>query len=387
MDRPREGGLFRDRSLFTDLRGEWRTLQRLAEDGIHGAIGRLAEDEGSAAGRVQTCGAVALGQIQDALGSAQAVDRLVGEHLGDELSHGFAQGLGLFPEPDGRDHHPGDLFRRIVQEVGDALARLLGPGMGGDPLVLEIELDAVARGLEPEDLADQPMRGAVVGFLEDHVAVRMELGLLEDRRLVALRGEREQRRLFSLLEARQGRHMSRAVIAGPGDVEGPVTQVLIGLVDVAEDAPGESVALDVMDTILDLALVLRGRDSAGGDREAVVLRAGPVGALDLGIQEAGAGDCRLKIVDDYPADDAIEELPGVDVTGDPRLDRLIEDELGIDVAALGEDRIEGPRAADLARRPLEAAAGLAEVPPRLLPPWNPEAGESFGRRPTRQAAE
>src|SRR5258708_10394979 len=224
------------------------------------------------------------------------------------------------------------------------------------------------------------MRGAVGGVVEGHVAVRMELGLLEDRRLVALRGEREQRRLFSLLEARQGRHMSRAVIAGPGDVEGPVTQVLIGLVDVAEDAPGESVALDVMDTILDLALVCGGRESAGGDREAVVLRAGPVGALDLGIQEAGAGDCRLKIVDDYPADDAIEELPGVDVTGDPRLDRLIEDELGIDVAAVGEDHDEGRRAADLARRRLEEAAGIAEVHLRLIPSGNLDADEGFGRR-------
>src|SRR5579872_4615086 len=378
MDRPREGGLFRDRSLFTDLRRERRTLQPLPEDGIHGAIGRLAEDERPTAGRVQARGAVALGEIEHSLGSPQAVDWLVGEHLGDELADGFAQGLSLFPEADRRHHHPGDLFGRVMQEVGDALAGLLGPRMGGDPFVLVVELDAVASRLEPEDLADEAMRRAVIGFLEDHVAVGVELGLLEDRRLVALRREREQHGLFSQLEAGQGSHVSRAVIAGTSHMKRPVAEVLVGLVDISEDAPSEGVALDVMDAALDLALVLRSRDAAGSDREAVMLRHAAVGALDLGILEAGAGDGRFEIVDDDAADDAAKELPGMDVAGDPGLDTLVEDELGIEMAAVGEDQNEGPGSAHLAAGGIQEAARVAEVDLRLLPRGHLDPHEGLG---------
>ena len=71
-------------------------------------------------------------------------------------------------------------------------------------------------------------------------------------------------------------------------------------------------------------------DPAGGDREAVVLGGGPVGALDLGIMEAGPGHGGFQVVDDAAAHDTAEELPGVGVAGDPGLHPLIEDELGIE---------------------------------------------------------
>jgi hypothetical protein len=50
----------------------------------------------------------------------------------------------------------------------------------------------------------------------------------------------------------------------PADLDPPAPQVTIGLVHVAEGAPGEGVALDVVDaTLLGLALV-RGRARAAG---------------------------------------------------------------------------------------------------------------------------
>jgi hypothetical protein len=49
--------------------------------------------------------------------------------------------------------------------------------------------------------------------------------------------------------------------------------------------------------LLDLALVLGGRGAAGGDQEAVVLGALPIGPLDHGIVEGGAYDGGLEIVD------------------------------------------------------------------------------------------
>src|SRR5579883_1392844 len=366
MDRPREGGPFRDRSLFPDLRRERRPLQILPEDGLHSAVRGLTEDERPAARRLQACLAVSFGEIEDPLRSPEPVDGPLRKHLRDELSYRVAERLGVLAKADRRHHHPGDLFRRVMQEVGDALPRLLGAGVGGDPLVLVVELDAVPRGAEPEDLADQAARSAVVGFLEDHVTVGMELGELEDGGLETGTREWEERRLFGGLKADERLDLGGAVQAGAGDVERPVTEILVGLVDVAEGAAGKGVAFDVVDAALHLALVLRGGHAAGGDRESVVLGGLPVGALDLGIPEAGAGDGSLEIVDDHPAGDAHEELPGMGMAGNPGLDPLVEDELGVEMAAVGEDDHERPGAAQLTAGRIQEHPRISEVDLSLL---------------------
>jgi hypothetical protein len=68
----------------------------------------------------------------------------------------------------------------------------------------------------------------------------------------------------------------------------------IGVVEVAERAPGQRVAFDVVDpALLDLPVVRGCQGPTGRDEEAVVLDALAVAPLDFGIVEGGADRKRL----------------------------------------------------------------------------------------------
>jgi len=92
-----------------------------------------------------------------------------------------------------------------------------------------------------------------------------------------------------------------------------------------------------------------------------VLGALAVAALNLGIVEGGVDDRGAKIIEHDPAWDAAEKLERRAVHAQPRLDGLVEDELGVLVATERERHHEHPRAAHAAGLRIEELAGVPEV--------------------------
>jgi hypothetical protein len=153
----------------------------------------------------------------------------------------------------------------------------------------------------------------------------------------------------------------------PGGLQAPAERVRVPVVDVAEGAAGQAVAADVVHAALfHLPLVLGGPGPAGGDEEAVVLRALPVRALDLGVIEHGVDDRGLQVVEHHPAGHPVEPLKRRAVAAAPRGDRLVEDELDILVPTEGQGHHERPRAPQAARIGIEELARRAEVHLRLV---------------------
>src|SRR5262249_17292667 len=118
------------------------------------------------------------------------------------------------------------------------------------------------------------------------------------------------------------------------------------------------------------------------DEEAVVLGALAVAALHLGIVAGGADDRGAQIVQHDTARDAAEELERGAVQASPGLDALVENELGILMAAARQRHHEHPSATDLAALGVEELPGEAKVDLGLLPRGHlhPERGPDRGRR-------
>jgi hypothetical protein len=115
-----------------------------------------------------------------------------------------------------------------------------------------------------------------------------------------------------------------------------------------------------------LAFVLGRSRPTRRDKEAVVLGALPVAALDLGVMERGVDDRGPEIVeDDAPRDPAEELEPGA-VQAEPRRDRLVEHQLCVLVPAVRQGHHEHPGAADPGGLGIEDLAREAEVDLRLL---------------------
>src|SRR5262249_47658666 len=151
-------------------------------------------------------------------------------------------------------------------------------------------------------LADQAMRRGVIGAGEDDVAVAMELRSLPLDQFPRRGREAKQRGPFELIKQLQRRALGRAVNASAGRLHDPAEQVAIAVVHVAEGAPRESVALDVMNAaLLHLSFVLRRVGPTRGDEEAVVLSALAIGALDFGVVERRVDDGRPQIIEYDPA--------------------------------------------------------------------------------------
>ncbi len=278
----------------------------------------------------------------------------------------------------------------VGRQVGDERAALAGAGaaMGGDEGVVVEELDLAQGGADPEPLADQAMGRRVVGAGEDDVAVGVELGPLPLGQLPGRQGQRPQGRALDLLEDLQRDLLDRAVDAAPGGLDAPAQQVAIAVVDVAEGAAGQGVALDVVDAALfHLAFVLGRARPTGRDEKAVVLGALAIAALDLGIVERGVDDRGAEIVEHDAARDAAEELEGGAMQAQPRRDRLVEDQLGVLMPTARQRHHEDPRAADPPALGIEELAGEAEVDLRLLAGLDFEPQGGRGRRRGRAAQE
>ena len=160
-------------------------------------------------------------------------------------------------------------------------------------------------------LADEAVRRRVVGAVEDDVAVAVQLGLLPLSKLPGRNRQRPQGGVLHLIEERQRDLLDGAVHAPAGDLQAPAQEMTIAVVQIAERAASQGVALDVMDpALLHLAFVLGRARPAGRDEEAVVLGALAVAALDLGVVERRVHDGGAEIIKYDPARHAAEELEG-----------------------------------------------------------------------------
>jgi hypothetical protein len=276
--------------------GQRRAIEGGRQDGLNGVIAIFLDGRGAGAGGLEPRGADALREAQDALGAAEAIQRTLAEQGVDEAGAGGPDLGRPLATPRGALQEELDLVGRQVIEQGAALA---GPGteMGGDQRVLVEELDLPGAGPDPEGLANQSMRRRVVRAGEDDVAIGVELGPLPFSQLPGVERQRLERGALDLIEDLQRDALGRPVDPAAGDLDTPAPEMTIAVVDVAEGAPGERVALDVVDPALfDLPLVLGRPGPTGRDEEAVVFGELAIGALDLGIVEGGVDDRRPQIV-------------------------------------------------------------------------------------------
>src|SRR5260221_13054772 len=155
--------------------------------------------------------------------------------------------------------------------------------MGGDERVVAgVEPYLVRPTPHPQLPPDEAKRGRVESLLEDDVAVAVQPDLLPDRQVVGCGWQRREPGLLDLREAVQRGLFGRAMGAQAGGRSAPHQHVGIGLWQRGGWATAEEVAFDVVDAaLLDLAFVLRGARSAGGDEEPVVLGALAVRRLHL----------------------------------------------------------------------------------------------------------
>src|SRR5262245_32559770 len=99
----------------------------------------------------------------------------------------------------------------------------------------------------------------------------------------------------------------------------------------------------------------------GVDEEAVVLGAFAVASTGLRLGEAGAHHCRFEVVGHYALGYAAEAGKGVLVTEQPGRLTLVEDQLGVEVAAEGQHHDEDPGLAHRAAARIESQPRVAEV--------------------------
>jgi hypothetical protein len=92
-----------------------------------------------------------------------------------------------------------------------------------------------------------------------------------------LRREGRENPLLLLEEEAERRLVRGAVAPGSGGLPDPDEETLVGHMDVSELLASHEVALQVVDAVLDLALVVGRSWPGGADDEAVVLGHAPVG--------------------------------------------------------------------------------------------------------------
>ena len=203
---------------------------------------------------------------------------------------------------------------------------------------------------------------------DDDVAVGMELRLFPGDREPRRGRQGQQRGAFDGLEEDEGLLLDGAVDPAPGGLEAPAECVAVGGVDVAERPAGQAVAGDIVHAaLLDLPFMFGRARPARRDQEAIMLRALSVHLLHLGIVPDRVHDGRLEIIDHEATRHPVEPLKGRPVTPAPGGDGLVEDELDVLVAAVGQRHHEGPGLAAAARVGIEEQSGGAEVDLGLVP--------------------
>ena len=178
------------------------------------AVGAVSEPvEGSGAeqsvecalaGRLEALGAEAPGGPDDALCGPQVVEDAVSEQTLDEGVAGRTDVFALAQTPLGVAALVGDRLGWQVLFDGGAAARSELPRMGGDELVVAEQAHRGLGGTQPQALAYQREGGGVVGLLELHVAVGVELDPCPHGEFGWARGKWAQELALGLDETGQG---------------------------------------------------------------------------------------------------------------------------------------------------------------------------------------
>src|SRR5262249_30586801 len=192
--RSREARRPRQRARRVARRGDRLEVERSLQDRLDGLVADLAEANCPAAGRLEPRIAVAFPETKDSLGRPEPVEGTCGDERRDELPRRLADrvGVGLHFDRDGKKSL--ELIGRQVIGLRLPLASMEGPSVRRHALVLEIDLESLRGGPEPELLAHETEGGAVEAVVEDDVAIGVELRSLPDRDLVARGGKRPQSR-------------------------------------------------------------------------------------------------------------------------------------------------------------------------------------------------
>ena len=197
-----------------------------------------------------------LSESEHPLGAAKAIERAIAEQGVDDDGTGHADLGGALATPGRRLQEEVDLIGRQMRGERAALPGPR-PTVRGDERVLVKEFDLPGRGAHPQPLADQAMRRRVVGGGEDDVAVGMELGRFPLGGFPRRGRQGREGDALDLIEDLKGDPLGRAVHAVAGGLDTPAEQVAIAVMQVAEGAPSQGVAFDVVDAALfELPLVL-----------------------------------------------------------------------------------------------------------------------------------
>ncbi len=129
-------------------------IEARRQDGLHRGIAVLPHRTRSGAGRFQPGRAVPLGEAEDALRAAQAIEGPIAEERGDERGAGRADRGRLLLAPAGRLEEEVDLVRGQVIVQGPPLAGARRE-VARDQRVGVEALDLRAGGPDPEPLPDQ----------------------------------------------------------------------------------------------------------------------------------------------------------------------------------------------------------------------------------------
>ena len=316
------------------LPGGWGFEQLPDVAQAHGAVGHCLVACG-----VDGSERVDLGQADEPHDRAQS-DRPLGQHdASSPLSSGSSQGFGS-ALPMGQlafDRSVAATQSKATGEPPRFESRMDGDLL--EPHVEDAHFTAVPP--RPDGLTDVLGWDEVQGAFDLDVAVPVDgsLGLGEHREEV--RRKREQRRLFGG-EAGGDLLAGGAVDASIGDRAFPLVEVLVLGRQTREGTSAKGVVLHIRDTVLDLALVLRGPGAARQDGAPVMLgEAGQLG-VEARIEPVGLKDCRLEVVEIEGPGDTAEGTPCVLQTTDELLGILPEEGLAVGLSGEAQNHPKDP---------------------------------------------
>jgi hypothetical protein len=149
-------------------------------------------------------------------------------------------------------------------------------------------------------------------------------------------------------------------------------------VQVGELLASQEAAFGKVHAAFHLAFVLGRPRSVGADQEAVVLRLPTVRLAEHRVVQVGLEHRGFEIVDDDPTRCATEPLERMPMAREPGADLLVEDELGVLVAAVAERHHEDPCAARSRADGIEQGASESEIDLRLLARQRVHTHHRFG---------
>src|SRR3972149_3992243 len=214
--------------------------------------------------------------------------------------------------------------------------------MSLDQLPIEEDLNELARSPDPDLLADPSGRQGVIGPVKDDMMVRMNRTLLPLRTLEGLRGQRPQLRCFFFLEDLKRFSFRRPVDLQSNLFPAPSQSSLIRLLTVTKASACQKMLPDDRHSSFHFPLMF-GFSRFGGIRHKPVMSFQlPISPVQHGIIEVGLDHPGLQIVQNNRGRNTSKKLERPDMTIDPMLDVLAEDEPDKSVPTVGKGHDKGP---------------------------------------------